>query len=300
MRWVRRKQTKRRQPRSTGSMTCRDQLHETESWVDRWLPRLSHVSQFGLLLFTVGTLYFTVIPLYQKALLEEAIAKKEVELKLATQALEARAGALVSAQAALDSKVVALQAAQKALAVAELKTYVQKRQYDLDAFVRYSAMDCSGLLRRQVDISEIDVKIKRPEQYEETFKIDPRECLITVFRESRLGQGLQKPDLLLMQSTIAEMGSRLFALRAQAMKDVVELPERSKLDPSLLRPATGYSAQVEDFLAKIPASVHRRDMEAKLVRDVIRNQNRISDEYENALRKVVGTLAKVDWPIRLP
>jgi hypothetical protein len=233
-------------------------------------------------------------------LLEEAIAKKEVELKLATQALEARALALVSAQAALDSKVMALQAAQKALSVAELKTYVQKRQYDLDAFVRYSAMDCSGLLRRPGYLPEIGDKIKKPEQYEETFKIDPKECLIAGFRESRLKKGLQKHDLLLMESTIAEMGIRLLALRAQAMKDVAELPERSKLDRSLLRPATGYSAQVEDFWARIPASIHPRDMQAKLARDVIRNQNRISDEYENALRKVVATLGKVDWPIRLP
>ena len=51
------------------------------SKIDIWLPRLSHIAQFGLFIFTVGTIYFTVIPLYQKALLDEAIAKKEVELK---------------------------------------------------------------------------------------------------------------------------------------------------------------------------------------------------------------------------
>ena len=53
----------------------------SDSLWDKWLPRLSHFSQFGLFIFTVGTIYFTVIPLYQKALLEEAIAKKEIELR---------------------------------------------------------------------------------------------------------------------------------------------------------------------------------------------------------------------------
>jgi hypothetical protein len=56
--------------------------------LDVWLQRLSHLSQFGLFLFTVRTIFFTVIPLYQKALLDEAIAKKEVELKEANTELE--------------------------------------------------------------------------------------------------------------------------------------------------------------------------------------------------------------------
>ena len=55
---------------------------------DVWLQRLSHLSQFGIFVFTVWAIFFTVVPLYQKALLDEAIAKKEVELKEANTALE--------------------------------------------------------------------------------------------------------------------------------------------------------------------------------------------------------------------
>ena len=53
------------------------------------------------------------------------------------------------------------------------------------------------------------------------------------------------------------------------------------------------------FLAKIPGSIRPQDLQAKLARDVIRNQNRISDEYESELRKAITTLGKADWPIRL-
>ncbi|HAB95245.1 MAG TPA: hypothetical protein DCE83_00155 [Enterococcus sp.] len=47
---------------------------------DSWLQRLSHIAQFGLFVITVFTIYYTVIPLYQMAALQEGIARKENEL----------------------------------------------------------------------------------------------------------------------------------------------------------------------------------------------------------------------------
>lgn len=55
--------------------------------VDLWLQRLSHFSQTGILFATIWMMYFTVIPLYQKSLLDEAIAKKEIEIIEATKSL---------------------------------------------------------------------------------------------------------------------------------------------------------------------------------------------------------------------
>lgn len=49
--------------------------------LDVWLERLSYIAQLGLFAVTLFTIYYTVIPLYQNANLQEAIAKKEVELK---------------------------------------------------------------------------------------------------------------------------------------------------------------------------------------------------------------------------
>ncbi|MDY6456577.1 coiled-coil domain-containing protein [Acinetobacter faecalis] len=48
--------------------------------VDKILSRLSHLSQIGLLLAAVFTICYTVIPLYGKAVLEEQVSKKEIEL----------------------------------------------------------------------------------------------------------------------------------------------------------------------------------------------------------------------------
>ncbi|MBP8064474.1 MAG: hypothetical protein KAY38_05730 [Acinetobacter sp.] len=49
--------------------------------IDKILSRLSHLSQIGLLLAAVFTIWYTVIPLYGKAVLEEQVAEKTLELK---------------------------------------------------------------------------------------------------------------------------------------------------------------------------------------------------------------------------
>lgn len=48
---------------------------------DLWLVRFSYIAQIAILFITVFTLFYTVIPLYQNAALQESIAKKESEMK---------------------------------------------------------------------------------------------------------------------------------------------------------------------------------------------------------------------------
>ncbi|MCL6351739.1 hypothetical protein [Pectobacterium polaris] len=50
--------------------------------VDVFLNRLSHVSQVFLVGFAIFGYFYTVRPIYQKEILSEDIAKKEVELKI--------------------------------------------------------------------------------------------------------------------------------------------------------------------------------------------------------------------------
>lgn len=50
--------------------------------IDVYLSRATSVVQIGLFVVTLLTLYFTVIPLYKSAQLEEALAKKELELDM--------------------------------------------------------------------------------------------------------------------------------------------------------------------------------------------------------------------------
>ncbi|ENC9862109.1 coiled-coil domain-containing protein [Klebsiella variicola] len=50
------------------------------SKVDLYLSRISHLSQFVLVAFAIFGYFYTVRPIYQKELLSEEIAKKEVDL----------------------------------------------------------------------------------------------------------------------------------------------------------------------------------------------------------------------------
>ncbi|EBD0823393.1 hypothetical protein FHE22_12195, partial [Salmonella enterica] len=56
--------------------------------VDVFLSRVSHVSQFVLVAFAIFGYFYTVRPNYQKELLSEDIAKKEVELNKLKTAME--------------------------------------------------------------------------------------------------------------------------------------------------------------------------------------------------------------------
>ena len=59
--------------------------------IDVFLSRVSHVSQFVLVAFAIFGYFYTVRPIYQKEVLSEDIAKKEVELsKLKTAMLSSQ------------------------------------------------------------------------------------------------------------------------------------------------------------------------------------------------------------------
>ncbi|MGK3148787.1 hypothetical protein, partial [Xanthomonas phaseoli] len=54
---------------------------------DLWLQRISLITQPMLLITTLITIKMTVIPLYEKAQLDENLARREIELKRATHSL---------------------------------------------------------------------------------------------------------------------------------------------------------------------------------------------------------------------
>lgn len=58
------------------------------SKIDIYLGRLSHLVQLGLFLVTLWTLYYTVVPLYKSAQIEESLAQKELELQKIQQKAE--------------------------------------------------------------------------------------------------------------------------------------------------------------------------------------------------------------------
>ena len=58
--------------------------------MDKVLSRIANASQLGLLLLAVFGYFYTVVPVYQKALLDEDIAKKTLELNAKEAELQAK------------------------------------------------------------------------------------------------------------------------------------------------------------------------------------------------------------------
>jgi hypothetical protein len=155
-------------------------------WLDIWLPRISHFSQFGLFVITLGSLYFVVLPLYQKAVLDEAIAKKEVELRQVSAALE--------------------------------ESYRRVRESAVKDFVLGTGLDCSGLMlppRIGLPPQMVTQIAKRKPDAQEILEIDPKKCLVEASAHYPGLRNLRVEDMATLQEATASLGQELDKTRSE-------------------------------------------------------------------------------------
>ena len=156
----------------------------TATKTDIWISRLASISQFGLLLLTIGGFYFTVLPLYQKALLEEAIAKKEVELKGISAALE--------------------------------ESYSRVRESVVKEFVFTSGASCSGLMLppQNADLLGIHIPNRKPHA-QEILEIEPKKCLVEALSKYPGLRNLRSEDTRALQDAVSRIASELDKRRSE-------------------------------------------------------------------------------------
>lgn len=99
--------------------------------IDKFLVRLSHISQIGLLLAAIFTIWYTVIPLYGKAILEEQISQKTLELNQINEKLNAQYS-LIKSNTIKDINFKFLTQCYSLSRTEELKTsnYLNALKYD--------------------------------------------------------------------------------------------------------------------------------------------------------------------------
>ena len=236
-------------------------MRETQK-LDVWLLRLSHFSQFGLFLFTVGAIYFTVIPLYQKALLDEAIAKKEVELTIANAALER--------------------------AYASIRTAVVKD------YVFFAGAKCTGLFERSEPLIALGKPVPtRPSLADTLFAIDVPACLTNAAKVSVSLQELRAEDRKLFDQQLLALGEDVLALRQRAMTEHKEAPSRAAANPTSLPPPDGVTNKILEFLAnrEPPERHQQRVREAEIKSE----QSSIATAYANKVRQKISALKAIEW-----
>lgn len=233
-------------------------------WLDVWLPRISHFSQFGLFVVTIGALYFTVLPLYQKAVLEEAIARKEVQLAASEKALK-------------DS-------------------YARLRSFAIREFVFGTGAKCSSLIFPQKAFRALDEKQSSvPSEAEEIFNINAGTCLKEEFQKAKSLKELRSSDLQVLASHIDRITANIAAKRESALREYRDIPQRAIADPSILKPLGPFSERMLALLSKSQpgawVEANRFSMAVK------QTQSAVAHEYDAYIRDQVVTLRTIKWGV---
>ena len=146
--------------------------------IDIWISRVASISQILIVLLTVGGFYFTVLPLYQKALLDEAIARKEIELREVSASLE--------------------------------KSYARVRFGALKEYIFYSGVSCSGLLLPASTLHLIGKPNPDRRPYaQQILEINPQNCLVSALEKHRALEDLRPEDMKILRNTVAKIALEL-------------------------------------------------------------------------------------------
>lgn len=227
--------------------------------MDTWLQRISQISQFGLFLVTIVTIYFTVIPLYQKSLLDEKIAQKEIKLGHLKKELNAY--------------------------------YIKTRNSTVRDFTRNAAIKCSGALI-ELPATLFEAANQPSSDIDTVLSIQPEECLSETMETIDLSN-LKPKDLALFKAEVARTGKILEPLRKAALrkynaavKDVEAI--RDQLSDNSL---TGAFAELS--LTILPPEDIR---EINVSREVNKKQFNAQQRYADEVQTQTFKLKNISWP----
>lgn len=238
--------------------------------LDAWLSRLSHLSQFGLFALTIGAFYFTVIPLYKTAALEESIARREAELS------------------AMNGK---LEVATSSLEKVKSEIYERNRKDLIEGIVSVAPY-CSGLMTPP---HERDASENRELGYR-LLKVNAAQCLQDEFKERKAETILTAGDYSHLKVTIETISASLSQLQKQALLDIDSVPELAAKDPSTLAPMGPYAEEAEQLDRLIeelaPGTI---DKNVKFQLAIERTRSKITMDYVGVVSNEILKLRKINW-----
>ncbi len=233
-------------------------------WADVWLPRLSHVAQFGLFVFMLGSLYFTVIPLYQKALLDEAIAKKEVELTTITKTVD--------------------------------HLYLGIRRYVVRDFYIQAMPACGSLFA----INKSQNGKEEPSESKQTraeiiYAIDMPVCFNKLLGETKSLNELRDADRQVFGQAVVQMASDLVKKRSLSMAKYKAAPSDVIEKDLYSLPRDSFRVRALEQIEKWKGGAIDRDARRKLAAAIA--QDKIVSDYEGSIRDGVLALKDAKWVI---
>lgn len=245
------------------------------SRVDVWLARGSNIAQVGILAITVATLFYTVIPLYKTAALEEQIARREAELAVAEKRL-----------ATLNL----------ALRDANDNAYVRERSDYISALYRNVDVMCTGWRQRMERRTSRSQDGRREES--QRLAIPTTECMAKADQATDGKTKLRDADRKLFEEWFQQAIVQLEQRRADALKLIDSMPTKSDAEVGEIAERGDFA--VVDSLYETLSAVYPQYKEAAKKeareRQVNRAQLQVEGEFERGVPQMMRELQKLAWP----
>ncbi|GAA0799111.1 hypothetical protein [Cupriavidus gilardii] len=149
-------------------------MQNSPTRAERIIPLISHIAQIGLFIFTGLGFYFTVIPLYQKAAVDEQLAKQQHAL---------------------------------AIIEAQLKEqYVKLRNRAISQYIAIAGPECTALLTPPIEIGSVPPS---RDFYDIALETDMNACLQEALQRSAIASELDKKDVATIAQAVAGIASEL-------------------------------------------------------------------------------------------
>ncbi len=251
-----------------------------KTWAERHAPLATIIAAYSTLLAVIIAglgYYYTVIPLYQKAAVDELIAKREVELK----------------------------EAQAAIAVAKREAYVQQRANFIRA-IEWSAVDCSdirtAIMQPPDTMDEADRLADRERRIRLDLEVSP--CLQSVLEKFNVERVLNKTDSRHIGLLFKRIGVELDQKRGDTFTRITNIPSLAARDTSVLAPVGPHVKRFQDSqvewrkqLADIGINLPEDDPEERLRGRIEFTQEQIAREYRSSASiSIRDAVRGIQWP----
>ncbi len=226
--------------------------------VERYVPIASHIAQVLTTVLTAGGLFFTVIPLYQKAAVDEQVAKQQQELAKLEQRVES--------------------------------SYRKIRRDAVHRYIFNADAQCTGLM---VPVLPATANGPAPDVTEQTLAIDVPQCLHEQLLSVADLEELRPADRAALDEAINRAAGTIEDARLRARFQVAQInPGHDPVGPIEL----GTLVMPQIALLK-QAGVSEQEIQ-QLVRSLAANEERLKivRRYGDAARQEINALDNIAWP----
>jgi hypothetical protein len=208
--------------------------------------------------FTLVFSYFTVLPLYQKAVLEELVAKKEIELAALNKSLET--------------------------------SYAKLRFYAMSDFYIEAMPACGGLFIERQRFADVGPTKSRGEKI---FDIDVPTCLKDLANRVESIKGLTPRDRQTFEAALASVSADIRQRRQDSLRAYEAAASQVKDSDWATLPPDSFRVRAEQTLEQLRGGV--QDLAARRKIAEAFAKERVGTAYENFIRDRVSSLRKLKW-----